>query len=144
MTKTYIDWEKDILYGFEEGKNINLVNAIMEGIRNGDEFSPIKILQIGDNEYCLIPPDHNEEDKGGHHRALGFYKKNKSLPCIVEKTNYINSNLRASLIRISNIDMFDHREVGDSVLRDYYTNEFIERSSQYPRLDKDKLLKKLN
>ena len=75
----FLDLEKNLLLGCEDNKNPFLVNAIMEGIRAGDDFRAMPVYHSAEQQawYLAYPED------GGHHRALAHYLAGKPLKCVL-------------------------------------------------------------
>ena len=89
----YLDLDKVTLFGGERVKNRLVVDSMIKGIMQGDEFPAVPVCKTGDKEYCL---DYGQEDNpgdvnddlmgvpskdGGHHRAIAHYLTFASLKC---------------------------------------------------------------
>ena len=74
--ETFLDLDKNELLGWEAEKEDLVVDAIIRGIDQGDQFPPVHVNRIGENRYCL-DPCHEFQDTGisdgGHNRAVGHY-----------------------------------------------------------------------
>ena len=81
-----LDLRQVDLHGWETEKDRRCIDAIIEGIKAGDEFPPVPVRKIDDRTYvlatgfCILVGDDERVD-GGHHRALGHYLAGVPLKC---------------------------------------------------------------
>ncbi len=86
----YLDLRKVKLYGFHKSISDLKVDAILRGIEMGDEFPPVLVKKKSDLEYELgAVVDYEDEDNcGGHHRAVAHYIANVPLKCRLYEGKY--------------------------------------------------------
>ena len=77
-----IDWNKEIVHGWEFDMNTTVIDAIVQGIEAGDRFPAVSVYQSSQGQFYLDPHqkiDIQRDNKritgldGGHHRAVGHY-----------------------------------------------------------------------
>ena len=128
-----IDLNEVQLYGFQSACNIILVDAIIRGIKVGDRFAPLDVLELDEETFMLA-------GSGGHHRAVGHYINNSPLKVRVIGKEFDYSGA----VPMGKIMLFDHRELPPYGVFASYA--FERRSSHYPRIDWERwgLIKLLN
>jgi len=65
-SETYLDLRKNTVYGWETPKDLILVEALREGIKQGDKIPRVEVIYLQEEEYCLDRSSKN----GGHYRAI--------------------------------------------------------------------------
>ncbi len=86
----YLDWNKYKLWGWENNRSAQSVDAIIRGIKMKDKFPPIFVYQISELEFSIVgrhyvdTTDGRKKD-GGHTRARGHNLINTPLLCQIEK-----------------------------------------------------------
>lgn len=86
----YLDWSKHKLWGLEDRRSRQAVDAIIRGIRMGDGFPPVFIYQISELEFSIVGTSYTDttvgrKKDGGHTRARGHNLINAPLLCQIEK-----------------------------------------------------------
>ncbi|MBI5065625.1 hypothetical protein HZA97_05295 [Candidatus Woesearchaeota archaeon] len=81
----WLDLGQVTLYGYENGNSEEKINSIMRGIELGDDFPPVFVRRVSENEYIIDSGFDPFDDKncGGHHRAIAYHRKRKSLKCLL-------------------------------------------------------------
>lgn len=86
----YLNWNKHKLWGWEDERSIQSVDAIIRGIKMKDKFPPVFVYQINKSEFSIVgrhyvnTTDGRKKD-GGHTRARGHSLINTQLLCQIEK-----------------------------------------------------------
>ncbi|MDA3836681.1 MAG: hypothetical protein PF542_03595 [Nanoarchaeota archaeon] len=134
VIKTF-DWEKDTLFGYEEGRHLFLVESLREGIRAGDKIKPFDIFHIEGNNY-MINYDKTSKNNGGHHRAIASYKERRNpLVNLLDVAEDKKKFLQGDMFPIDKIVLFDYRNIYYEDLRKYYENDFWIRAKEYTRIN---------
>jgi hypothetical protein len=83
MAEIYLDWSKDQLLGWEPEKSVDVVEAIVRGIKAGADFPAVPIHKVSENVYCLSPLRETKDGllDGGHCRAIAHYLTGNPLKC---------------------------------------------------------------
>lgn len=89
----YLNLEFVTLYGFENGNSDIVIDSIIKGIENGDEFPPVFVVRFPDNSYRIVAETDPLDDTnyGGHHRAIAHYIAGKPLKCLVIEDCYLEN-----------------------------------------------------
>ncbi len=107
----YLDLRKVNVYGFQESFYDLKVEAILRGIEAGDDFPPVIVKQRNEFEYELVSFwDYEDEDNyGGHHRAVAHYIANTPLKCQLGDGKYDDEENLETKTNIGDIIMADDR-----------------------------------
>ncbi len=106
----FLNLEQITLYGFQDTVSDLKVDAIIRGIEAGDDFTPVLVKKRNDVEYELGPfMDYEDEDNyGGHHRAVAHYIANVPLKCRLWENKYDPESLETP-INIKDIIIADDK-----------------------------------
>ena len=50
----YLDWKKDFLMGWENGKSRLVVLSMIEGIKLGHKFPEVDVVRVADRKYNMV------------------------------------------------------------------------------------------
>ncbi|MFH1521723.1 MAG: hypothetical protein ABIF18_02070, partial [archaeon] len=86
----YLDWSKHKLWGLEDRRSRQAVDAIIRGVRMKDEFPPVFVYQISELEFSIVGASYTDttvgrKKDGGHTRARGHNLIITPLLCQIEK-----------------------------------------------------------
>jgi hypothetical protein len=106
----YIDLNEFDIYGWENPRNLQLVESLVEAIEAGDDIPPVLVNPYGDKAYelgCFVDPD-DPSNKGGHHRVIAYHKLGKPVKCKLASMESWPSS--AERIHIRDIDLEDNMD----------------------------------
>lgn len=82
---SYLDLNVVELYCFQDTLETHSIDAIMRGIELGDDIPPVHVIKVSAGQYELtLNGTNDDENVGGHHRAVAHYLANEPLPAIIE------------------------------------------------------------
>lgn len=78
----YLDLNKCNLFGWETKKSESVIEAIIKGIENNNEFPAVPVHEeFGDYYLSPLKETHDGLPDGGHYRSLGHLESKKLLKC---------------------------------------------------------------
>lgn len=105
-----LDWNKDLLFGWETEKSDRVILSIIRGIELRDDFPPVPIIG-DDGEYYISDfrkkPESDYYD-GGHNRAVAHYIMSEPLKCELVRRGRPTGE-QSNRIDIREIKIFDDR-----------------------------------
>jgi len=114
----FLDLDKVVFYGRQDFVNGYKLDAIVEGIKSGDDFPPVFVSETTNGSYTieLVTDLLDETNYGGHHRALGHKKTHRPLKCVKLNEARIPLAITARVCLIKNIESLRTREDYDLYL----------------------------
>ena len=104
----WLDLNKVNIFGFEMEKDIATVARMVRNVESGADFPPVYVTKIDDKNYILSGYEVSEENNyGGHHRALAHWIVGKPLKCIMTENYWkgkYNCNGNIKDIKLDHID----------------------------------------
>ncbi len=86
----YLDWDTHFLFGNENGKSIEAVDAIVRGIELDHAFPPVFVYQMHENTFSITRTHQVETTNGfvvdgGHTRSVAHFVTRNPLLCQIKK-----------------------------------------------------------
>lgn len=86
----FLDWKKSSLFGFQEEVCDLLVDSIIKGIKQGDDFPAVPVARSASDpekfylaRKAYVDYSSGSSIDGGHHRAVAHYIEQHPLKCKV-------------------------------------------------------------
>ncbi|MDD2871618.1 MAG: hypothetical protein PHS49_06550 [Candidatus Gracilibacteria bacterium] len=120
-----INFDKDLLYGFERPKSVEVIESLIKSIKMRIELPLFSVYQLGNNMYSLSPDEKIEINgeyfiDGGHHRSIAFLREKRFLYAnLVEKPNIPHHMLQLGYLNIKDIPVIS------------MPDEYIKRKNRY-------------